>query len=64
MFHLKKIIILNNKKENLKQRASLLYFIKSIFCGLLTVKPLYSGQHRHLKIVPVIERCPLHRGSS
>ena len=29
-----------------------------------TVKPLYSGHHRNLKIVFVIERCPLRRGSS
>ena len=29
-----------------------------------TVKPLYSEHHRDLKIVSVIERCPLHGGSS
>ena len=28
------------------------------------VKPLCSGHHGDLKIVFVIERCPLHRGSS
>ena len=27
------------------------------------VKPLYSGHHRDLKLVPNIERCPLHRDS-
>ena len=26
-----------------------------------TVKPHYRGQHRDLKIVSVIERCPVHR---
>ena len=29
-----------------------------------TVKPLYSGHHRDLKVVSVLEMCPLHRGSS
>ena len=28
------------------------------------VKPLYNGHHWDLKIVSVIERCPLRRGSS
>ena len=33
-------------------------------CTFTTVKPLYSGHHWDLKIVSVIERCSLHRGSS
>ena len=32
--------------------------------NLSTVKRLYSGHHRDLKILSVTESCPLHRGSS
>ena len=32
--------------------------------NVITVKPLYSGHHRYLRIVFVIERSPLHRGYS
>ena len=32
--------------------------------NLNTVKPLYSGYHRDLKIVSITERSPLHSGSS
>ena len=28
------------------------------------MKSLYGGHHRYLEIVSVIEKCPLHRGSS
>ena len=30
----------------------------------ITVKRLYSGHHRDIKIVSIIQRCLLHRGSS
>ena len=37
---------------------------QAVYIFSYTVKPVYSGHHRGLKIVSVIERCPLHRGSS
>ena len=32
--------------------------------NITTLKALYNGLHRDLKIVPVLERCPPYRGSS
>ena len=40
-----------------------LRFSETTKCNLACIS-LYSGHHRNLKIVFVIERCPLHRGSS
>ena len=37
---------------------------RAVMWKLNTVKPLYNGHHWNLIIVPVIERCRLHRGSS
>ena len=41
-----------------------IHFFQFLFFNLFifAVKPL-SGYHRNLKTVPVIESCPLHRGS-
>ena len=39
-------------------------YIYIIYSCIYAVNPLYRGHNRDLKIVSIIERCPLHRGSS
>ena len=55
-------VFINNCPENYVKR---LFQIKADFSKHKfrnTVKPFYSGHYRKLKIVPIIERCPLQRG--